>query len=212
MLSEKKFQNNFRQFHYFSPREREKHRRKMRLYIFSPRLPEEFREFFLFIYSICFSAPFNCVKICDNIISNTSLLLIIISTASFSSHSNYNNSTDLHIAVTTSQGLIIEYDRQGLKRLSSGESDERWEQSLSVSPRFSHIEEILLTFVIFSHWCRSFVYPSTGTSTGMRRWNRWDLWHFKLLELLIYAINSCRNWKSEERVGESSSSSQQDES
>lgn len=47
--------------------------------------------------------------------------------------SNYNNSTDLHIAVTTSQGLIIEYDRQGLKRLSSGESDERWEQSLSVT-------------------------------------------------------------------------------
>lgn len=31
-------------------------------------------------------------------------------------HSDYNNSTDLHIAVTTSTGCVVEFDRYGLRR------------------------------------------------------------------------------------------------
>lgn len=50
----------------------------------------------------------------------------------FSLISDYNNSTDLHIAVTTSQGLIVEFDRNGLRRHTPKGNKSLWEQSLVV--------------------------------------------------------------------------------
>lgn len=46
--------------------------------------------------------------------------------------SDYNNNTDLHIAVTTSQGIIVEFDRHGLQRHTPKSSEVSWEQSLVV--------------------------------------------------------------------------------
>lgn len=46
--------------------------------------------------------------------------------------SDYNNKTDLHIALTTSQGIIVEFDRHGLRRHVSREGMSAWEQSLVV--------------------------------------------------------------------------------
>lgn len=45
----------------------------------------------------------------------------------YSANSDYTNSTDLHIGVTTSEGTIVEFDSRGLKRHTSKTS---WEQSL----------------------------------------------------------------------------------
>lgn len=46
--------------------------------------------------------------------------------------SDYNNNTDLHIAVTTSQGVIVEFDRHGLRRHTPKSNKSSWEQSLIV--------------------------------------------------------------------------------
>ncbi|CAG9807397.1 unnamed protein product [Chironomus riparius] len=45
---------------------------------------------------------------------------------------DYNNKTDLHIALTTSQGIIVEFDRHGLRRHVPRDSNSLWEQSLIV--------------------------------------------------------------------------------
>lgn len=47
-------------------------------------------------------------------------------------HSDYNNNTDLHIAVTTSTGIIVEFDSHGLRQHSLNDSRSPWEQSLVV--------------------------------------------------------------------------------
>lgn len=52
--------------------------------------------------------------------------------AHYSIRSDYNNNTDLHIAVTTSQGLIVEFDRHGLRRHTPKGNKSLWEQSLVV--------------------------------------------------------------------------------
>lgn len=44
--------------------------------------------------------------------------------------SDYNNNTDLHIAVTTSQGVVVEFDSHGLRRHMNNETRNSWEQSL----------------------------------------------------------------------------------
>lgn len=46
--------------------------------------------------------------------------------------SDYNNTTDLHIAVTTSNGCIVEFDRQGLRRHRTDRLGE-WGQCLFVN-------------------------------------------------------------------------------
>ncbi|CRK94982.1 CLUMA_CG008470, isoform A [Clunio marinus] len=46
---------------------------------------------------------------------------------------DYNNNTDLHIAVTTSQGVIVEFDRHGLRQHESHDENSSWEQSLVVT-------------------------------------------------------------------------------
>jgi hypothetical protein len=43
--------------------------------------------------------------------------------------SNYNNNMDLHIAVTSSNGEIIEFDRHGLRQ----SMDDQWDQCLNVA-------------------------------------------------------------------------------
>jgi hypothetical protein len=46
--------------------------------------------------------------------------------------SDYNNKTDLHIALTTSQGVIVEFDKHGLRRHNTTRDGSLWEQSLIV--------------------------------------------------------------------------------
>lgn len=46
--------------------------------------------------------------------------------------SDYNNATDLHIAVTTSGGDIVEFDRIGLRRHRRDDNPAEWRQSLLV--------------------------------------------------------------------------------
>jgi Domain of unknown function (DUF4796) len=46
--------------------------------------------------------------------------------------SDYNNKTDLHIALTTSQGVIVEFDKHGLRRHTTRDGMSLWEQSLVV--------------------------------------------------------------------------------
>lgn len=46
--------------------------------------------------------------------------------------SDYNNNTDLHIAVTTSQGTIVEYDSHGLRKHVNNDKGKSWEQCLVV--------------------------------------------------------------------------------
>ena len=51
----------------------------------------------------------------------------------YSFHSDYTNSTDLHIAVTTSRGTIVDFDQNGLQRLRASEKTDQqgaWSQSL----------------------------------------------------------------------------------
>lgn len=62
--------------------------------------------------------------------------------------SDYNNQRDLHIAVTSSCGTIVEFDRLGLKRHTSKVSTKSpWEQCLlveSVSEAwYDHWDEVL---------------------------------------------------------------------
>ncbi|XP_017075262.2 MKRN2 opposite strand protein [Drosophila eugracilis] len=45
---------------------------------------------------------------------------------------DYNNATDLHIAVTTSGGDIVEFDRFGLRRHRRDDNPTEWRQSLLV--------------------------------------------------------------------------------
>ncbi|XP_070133146.1 MKRN2 opposite strand protein [Drosophila bipectinata] len=45
---------------------------------------------------------------------------------------DYNNATDLHIAVTTSGGDIVEFDRIGLRRHRRDDNPAEWRQSLLV--------------------------------------------------------------------------------
>ncbi|KAH8413385.1 hypothetical protein KR009_010471 [Drosophila setifemur] len=45
---------------------------------------------------------------------------------------DYNNATDLHIAVTTSGGDIVEFDRVGLRRHRRDDNPQEWRQSLLV--------------------------------------------------------------------------------
>ncbi|KAH8325722.1 hypothetical protein KR067_005474 [Drosophila pandora] len=45
---------------------------------------------------------------------------------------DYNNATDLHIAVTTSGGDIVEFDRIGLRRHRRDDNPTEWRQSLLV--------------------------------------------------------------------------------
>ncbi|KAH8289903.1 hypothetical protein KR018_002770 [Drosophila ironensis] len=45
---------------------------------------------------------------------------------------DYNNATDLHIAVTTSGGDIVEFDRIGLRRHRHDDNPPEWRQSLLV--------------------------------------------------------------------------------
>lgn len=47
-------------------------------------------------------------------------------------HSDYFNSTDLHIGVTTSTGIIVEFDRCGLKKNLDKGCKTLWAQSLLV--------------------------------------------------------------------------------
>lgn len=46
--------------------------------------------------------------------------------------SDYSNATDLHIAVTTSGGDIVEFDRIGLRRHRRDDNPPEWRQSLLV--------------------------------------------------------------------------------
>ncbi|XP_017856682.1 PREDICTED: MKRN2 opposite strand protein, partial [Drosophila arizonae] len=46
--------------------------------------------------------------------------------------SDYSNATDLHIAVTTSGGDIVEFDRDGLRRHRHEDNPRDWRQSLLV--------------------------------------------------------------------------------
>jgi len=46
--------------------------------------------------------------------------------------SDYSNATDLHIAVTTSGGDIVEFDRFGLRRHRRDDNPPEWRQSLMV--------------------------------------------------------------------------------
>lgn len=61
--------------------------------------------------------------------------------------SDYNNKTDLHIALTSSQGIIVEFDRHGLRRHVSRDGVSLWEQSLVVEtvsePWFDHWDDTL---------------------------------------------------------------------
>lgn len=77
--------------------------------------------------------------------------------------SDYNNHTDLHIAITNSSGVIVEFDRNGLKRhCSKNYTKQQWEQSLLVEsvPEawFEHWDDVLLkvqAFVGIVHLLRS---------------------------------------------------------
>lgn len=61
--------------------------------------------------------------------------------------SDYNNKTDLHIGLSTSQGIIVEFDKRGLRRHSTRGGTSLWEQSLLVEtvpePWHQHWDEIL---------------------------------------------------------------------
>lgn len=62
--------------------------------------------------------------------------------------SDYNNQTDLHIAVTTSSGTIVEFDRHGLRRHTPKDFNKSlWEQSLLVEsvpePWYDHWDDVL---------------------------------------------------------------------
>lgn len=62
--------------------------------------------------------------------------------------SDYNNQTDLHIAVTTSSGTIVEFDRHGLRRHAPKDFNKSlWEQSLLVEcvpePWYDHWDDVL---------------------------------------------------------------------
>lgn len=65
----------------------------------------------------------------------------------FPPSSDYMNSKDLHIGVTTSSGAIVEFDRHGLRRHSTKEAQRTWAQSLLVEqvPEawFDHWDSVL---------------------------------------------------------------------
>ncbi|XP_068151975.1 MKRN2 opposite strand protein [Drosophila tropicalis] len=60
---------------------------------------------------------------------------------------DYNNSTDLHIAVTTSAGDIVEFDRYGLQRHRRDDNPHEWSQSLLVGdvpePWYDYWDDVL---------------------------------------------------------------------
>lgn len=62
-------------------------------------------------------------------------------------HSDYSNATDLHIAVTTSGGDIVEFDRHGLQRHRRDDNPCDWWQSLLVGdlpePWYDYWDEML---------------------------------------------------------------------
>lgn len=64
-----------------------------------------------------------------------------------SQYSDYNNKTDLHIALTTSQGIIVEFDKHGLRRHTTRDGLSQWEQSLVVEsvpePWYDHWDDTL---------------------------------------------------------------------
>lgn len=61
--------------------------------------------------------------------------------------SDYSNATDLHIAVTTSAGDIVEFDRYGLRRHRREDNPRDWWQSLLVGdlpePWYDYWDEVL---------------------------------------------------------------------
>lgn len=71
---------------------------------------------------------------------------------------DYNNQTDLHIAVTTSTGVIVEFDRHGLRRHIPKDFS-LWEQSLLVEKApeawFDHWDDILAKTCKHTAWTES---------------------------------------------------------
>ncbi|CAO1425564.1 unnamed protein product [Diamesa tonsa] len=70
---------------------------------------------------------------------------------------DYNNQTDLHIAVTTSSGTIVEFDRHGLRRHAPKDFNKSlWEQSLLVEsvpePWYDHWDDVLSKTCKQSSW------------------------------------------------------------
>lgn len=69
---------------------------------------------------------------------------------------DYNNSTDLHIAVTTSKGTIVEFDRNGLQRHSDKSGQSSWSQCLLVEnvpePWHELWDEVLLQICKQPNW------------------------------------------------------------
>jgi maltodextrin utilization protein YvdJ len=71
-------------------------------------------------------------------------------------HSDYNNKTDLHIALTTSQGTIVEFDRHGLRRHVTHDNKSLWEQSLVVETVseawYEHWDETLAKVLYYYYY------------------------------------------------------------
>ncbi|XP_030383779.1 MKRN2 opposite strand protein [Scaptodrosophila lebanonensis] len=70
---------------------------------------------------------------------------------------DYNNATDLHIAVTTSAGDIVEFDRDGLQRHRREDNPAEWWQSLLVGdvpePWHDYWDEVLQQICAqTTHW------------------------------------------------------------
>lgn len=76
--------------------------------------------------------------------------------------SDYNNNTDLHIAVTTSQGVIVEFDRHGLRRHTPKDSKSSWEQSLVVESLpeawWEYFDDVLVKVWAFFQIITTFLY------------------------------------------------------
>lgn len=92
-------------------------------------------------------------------------LILMLPLCNFFS-SDYNNNTDLHIAVTTSQGIIVEFDRHGLRRHTPKDNKSSWEQSLVVEsiPEawWEYFDEVLAkvgggTFLFDGNWIGKFI-------------------------------------------------------
>lgn len=80
-------------------------------------------------------------------VSDVFLSLPLSLSLSFSVYSDYSNATDLHIAVTTSGGDIVEFDRHGLQRHRREDNPRDWWQSLLVGdlpePWYDYWDEML---------------------------------------------------------------------
>lgn len=65
--------------------------------------------------------------LCFKLISISPLFLSFFPFCFFLCCSDYNNTTDLHIAVTTSTGCVVEFDRHGLRRHRTDNMSEWWQ-------------------------------------------------------------------------------------